>query len=145
MSPILLAGFAGIGAGGVMLFFSHIAPRFGAGKFVRDLDEMRLFGRTYSRRESHVVGVLIHLFLSFFFGAVYAFGVDQGLVADYGFWPLATYAVLVTVFTGGVIMPLEGHGVFGVREDDWFPIDLLIANILWVFLYSVIVRLWLAV
>ncbi|HWQ99819.1 MAG TPA: hypothetical protein VN397_03160 [Candidatus Methylomirabilis sp.] len=143
MNTILIAGISGGAAGALMLFLSHIAPWFGAGNFVRDLDELRLFGRTYSRREGHVIGVFIHLFLSFFFGALYGFGVDQGIASGFGVWPLVTYAVLLTVFVGGVVMPLEGHGIFGVREDDWFPIDLLLTNLGWVFFYAVIVTMWL--
>ncbi len=143
MNPIFFGGIAGIGAGAIMLFLSHIAPRFGAGNFVRDLDVLRLFGRTYSRREAHVIGVFVHLFLAFFFGVLYAFGVEQGIANGYGAWPLVMYAVLLTVFVGGIIMPLEGHGLFGLREDDWFPIDLLLTNLGWVLLYWVIVSLWL--
>lgn len=141
MNPIFFGGIAGIGAGAIMLFLSHIAPRFGAGNFVRDLDELHLFGRSYSRREAHVIGVFIHLFLAFFFGALYVFGVEQGIASGYGAWPLITYAVLLTVFVGGVIMPLEGHGIFGLREDDWFPVDLLLTNLGWAFLFSMIMRL----
>lgn len=143
MSVILLGGLAGIGAGSIVLFLSHIAPRWNAGRFVRDLDQLRLFGRAYSRREAHVIGVLLHLGLTFFFGALYAFGVLQGLAGGYGAFPLAVYAVLLTLFWGGIVMPLEGHGLFGVREDEWFPVDLLLSNLGWAFLYAIIVRVWL--
>lgn len=145
MNEFLLSGVAGLGAGGIILFLSHIAPRFGAGNFVRDLEELNLFGREYTRRESHVIGVFIHLLLCLISGVVYKFGVDLGIASGYGFWPLSVYAVLLTIFFGGVVMPLEGHGLFGIREDVWFPVDLLLTNLGWVFFYSFLLSLWLPV
>jgi hypothetical protein len=145
MNEFLLSGVAGAGAGGIVLFLSHIAPRFGAGNFLRDLDELFVFGREYTRRESHVLGVLIHLLLCLVFGVVYKVGVDQGIAPGYGFWPLIAYAVLLTVFLGGVVMPLEGHGLFGVRDDAWFPVDLFLTNLGWVFFFSFLMSLWLPV
>lgn len=142
MSLILLGGIAGVVAGSILLFLSHIAPRFAAGAFVRDLDAVRVFGREVSRREAHALGMLLHLILSFFFGAFYAFHVTQGVASGFHFIPLAVYTVLITVFTGGVVMPLEGHGVFGWREDRWFIADLLLTNIFWTVLYALIVRAW---
>jgi hypothetical protein len=50
--------------------------------------------------------------------------------------PLSFYLVLITVILGGIFMPLEGHGLFGVREDKWFIIDLFLANLGWVLLYG---------
>jgi hypothetical protein len=143
MYELLLSGVAGMGAGGIILFLSHIAPRFGAGNFLRDLDELHVLGRDYTRRESHVLGVLIHLLLCLVFGVVYKVGVDLGIITGYDFWSLVIYSVILTVFLGGVVMPLEGHGLFGFREDAWFPIDLLLTNLGWVFFFSVLMSLWL--
>jgi uncharacterized membrane protein (DUF2068 family) len=143
MNPILIGGIAGAGAGGVLLFLSHVAPRFGAGNFIRDLDEIRVLGRAVTHREAHILGMFIHVVLSFCFGVLFAYFVASGVVQGYTLIPLLLYAALMTVVMGGVVMPLEGHGVFGRKEDAWFPIDLMITNLLWVFLYWCIIRLWL--
>jgi hypothetical protein len=142
MNPLTLGGVAGIGAGAVLLFLTHLAPRFGAGNFVRDADRLRLFGRSYSHREAHLLGVVVHLILSFFFGTVFAFGVQTGVVEGYGFVSLAAYSLVLTIFMGGVVLPLEGHGLFGTREDSWFPVDLLLTNIGWVMLYGLVMVTW---
>lgn len=142
MSLILLGGIAGVVAGAVLLFLSHVAPRFSAGAFVRDVDAVRVFGREISRREAHALGMLLHLALSFFFGAFFAFHVVQGVASGFNPAPLAAYAILITLFTGGVVMPLEGHGLFGWKEDGWFMMDLLLTNALWTVLYALIVRAW---
>jgi hypothetical protein len=141
MSPMLYGAIAGLGSGAILILFSHLAPRFGAGDYVKDIDRLRLFGRSYTRRESHVVGVLVHLGMSLFFGALFSFGVTQGVAARYGWQELGAYAVLMTIIVGGVIMPLEGHGLFGHREDAWFAIDLMVTNILWVLLYALILSI----
>lgn len=141
MSPIIYAGAAGIAAAGIMLFLSHVAPFAGAGRVVQDTDTMRLFGRQYSRREAHVAGILVHIAASFCFGVLYAWSVSLGIVSGYGFWPLSAYALLLTIVVGGVLMPLEGHGLFGRKEDPWFAFDLLLANIGWVILFALIIRL----
>ncbi len=148
MNPMLLGGIAGAGAGGILLFLSHIAPRFGAGVFVHDSDQPRVFGRSVSRREAHLLGMMLHLALSFLFGAFYAFCVGynvfppEGWAVGYGALSLAMYAVLMTLFMGGIILPLEGHGLFGLGDDAWFPVDLIVTNILWVALYGIAARLW---
>ena len=142
MNPLILGGVAGIGAGAVLLFLSHIAPRFGAGNFVRDADRMRLFGRAYSHREAHLLGMMVHLILSFFFGIVFSFGVQSGIIDGYRLIPLAGYSLVLTIFMGGVILPLEGHGLFGTREDAWFPVDMLLTNIGWAVLYGLVMMVW---
>jgi uncharacterized membrane protein YagU involved in acid resistance len=148
MNPLLIGGIAGAGAGGILLFLSHIAPRFGAGVFVHDTDQPRVFGHEISRREAHLVGIMLHMALSFLFGAFYVFCADynvfpaEGLMVGYGALSLAVYAALMTLFMGGVVLPIEGHGLFGLREDSWFPVDLIITNILWAALFGIAVRLW---
>lgn len=143
MTFIAYGGIAGIGAGAVLLFLSHLAPRIGAGNFVHDADRLRLFGRAYSRREAHLFGMIVHLSLSFLAGAIYAFGLQEGFVSGLQAVPLLVYAIILTVFFGGVLMPLEGHGLFGLKEDRWFPLDLLITNVLWVLLFGLSMSLWL--
>ena len=142
MTPVLLGAITGFGAGAVMLFLAHVAPKIGAGSFVRDTDELRVFGRMYTKREGHLIGVLLHLMLSFVFGGCYAIAVSQGVFAGYHAGPLALYAILLTLFMGGVVMPIEGHGLFGLKEDSWFPVDLAFTNILWAAIFGVMMGTW---
>jgi hypothetical protein len=138
MNVILLGGLSGAGAGCVLLFLSHIAPRWSAQRTVRDIDEPRFFGRAVPRREAHLFGMVLHLALSFVFGAVFAWAVMEGIFSGFTAAPLCVYAALITCVMGGIVAPLEGHGVFGVKEDTWYPVDLVITNMLWVVLYGVV-------
>ena len=141
MVPLGLA--AGVIAGAITLFLAHLAPVFGAGNFVKDLDEPYLFGREISRREAHLVGVLMHLLLNAAFGGMYAYLVVAGVFADFSLMPILGWGLLFTLFMGGVVTPIEGHGVFGVREDAWFPVDLILAYAGWAIVFWWLIRLWL--
>ena len=128
---ILQATAAGTMAGGILLFFSHIAPSFSAKNFIRDVDEPRIFGRKKSRREAHLIGAILHLLVSTVAGAGYAYLVSQSVISDFSLLSSLGWAMIVGIFLGGVIMPLEGHGIFGVKEDAWFPVDLFVTQFLW--------------
>jgi len=140
MNSILLAGAAGFAAGAVMILLSHLVLRTG-GDDVRDLDQLRLFGKRYSRRESHIIGIIIHALL---YGAA---GIVFGALAHFGIFSAdepasyAAYTLILALVFGGVFLPLEGHGLFGAREDAWFAIDLIIANVIWVLLFGAIFSL----
>ncbi len=136
----LIAGIAGIIAGGIMILLSHLAPYVGAGSFVKDVDVIRCFGRTCTRRESHFIGIMVHVALYLAAGLAYGALVTQGVVSGFGPLPLGAYALILTIFFGGVVMPLEGHGLFGWREDHWFAADLLIMNAVWVILFGLIMQ-----
>jgi hypothetical protein len=143
MDSLLLVGaVAGMSAGAIMTFLSHIAPRLGAGNFIRDIDKPQLFGRDVSRRESHLLGILVHLCLSLVFGIVYAFFVQQSWVSGFDLLPLALYTLAMALFTGLVVMPIEGHGIFGRRHDAWFMADVILTNIFWGLLYFGLIGLW---
>ncbi len=133
---------AGAIAGAIMLFLAHLAPLFGAGNFVHDLDEPHLFRREISRREAHLVGVLVHVLMTAAFGGLYAYFVEAGIFPDFSLLPVLGWGFLVTLFMGGVVMPIEGHGAFGVREDAWFPVDLLLTHAGWAVVFWWIIRLW---
>ncbi len=140
MNSIALAGIAGAAAGGIVILASHLALRVNAGGVVRDLDQLRLFGREFSRRESHLIGIAINALLyavaGVGFGTLVWFGILSHDAAG-----LAVYVLVLTLVFGGVFLPLEGHGLFGSREDPWFAVDLLIANAVWVILFEAILRL----
>lgn len=142
-STIVTGAYAGLAAGAILTFLSHVAPLLGAGNFVRDTDEPIAFGRALSRREAHLLGVLIHLILSLFFGVLFAFGVDQGWVSRFEFLPILGYSIVLFFATGLIVMPLEGHGILGMKHDAWFPVDALITNIFWGAFYLLLIRLWL--
>lgn len=139
---VFLGAIAGTAAGAILLALSHIAPRFGARIPVRDLDQVCILGHDCSRREAHLIGMLLHLSLSLVFGALYTLGIQQGVITHHLWW-LAVHAVAITLFVGLVVMPLEGHGLFGTKEDPWFVADLVITNILWTALFGIILA-WLA-
>jgi hypothetical protein len=139
---LLTALFAGALAGAIMLLLSHLAPFIGAGNFVRDLDNPHFFGKQITQREAHFLGILIHLFLSAGFGGIFALLVMGGVVTGYGFGTLMIWGVVVTMFMGGVVLPLEGHGLFGTREDAWFPVDLFLTNMGWALLFWWMIHLW---
>jgi hypothetical protein len=143
MDSLLLVGaVAGMSAGAIMTFLSHIAPRLGAGNFIRDIDQPQLFGREISRREAHLLGILVHLCLSLVFGLIFAHLVDRQIVSGFGFIPILFYSLALAIFTGLVIMPIEGHGLFGRKHDNWFMIDVILTNIFWGFIYFGLVGLW---
>lgn len=135
---------AGTLSGAVLLFFSHVAPMWGGGEFVRDTDVPRVFGRSITRREAQLIGAFIHIIVSGLFGGAYAVLVSFGIFSGYDIVSLLSWSFVVSIFMGGVVLPLEGHGVFGIKEDSWFPIDLVITSALWSVLFWWIIRLWVA-
>lgn len=139
---LLVGVIAGMAAGAILAFLSHLAPRFGAGNFVVDKDVPRLFGKPISRRESYLVGLFMHLSLSGLFGLLFALFVEIGWFPGYAYVPMLLFVVGLTLAIGLIVMPLEGHGIFGRKHDAWFMADALITNLLWGHLFFVIVRLW---
>lgn len=139
---ILFAAAVGAIAGAILLFFSHIAPVFGAGNFIRDIDKPHVFGRSVTRREAHAVGALVHIVFASTFGGLFAYLVDIGIFLEFDLLSLLGWSLLMTLFVGGIVLPLEGHGVFGVKEDAWFPVDLLMTNVLWAVLFWWFIGLW---
>jgi nitric oxide reductase large subunit len=66
----------------------------------------------------------------------------MGVFPDSGILSILEWGLIVTLFMGGVVMPIEGHGLFGVKEDSWFPFDLLMTCILWAAIFWMILNLW---
>jgi hypothetical protein len=140
MIPTALA--FGAFAGAILLFLSHVAPSIGGGNFIRDLDEPHFFGRDVSHREAHFLGALTHLTLSGVFGGLYAYLVQIGVFADFGIVSILIWGFLTSVFIGGVVLPIEGHGIFGIKEDHWFPIDLVLTSVVWAVVFWGLMHLW---
>ncbi len=136
MNLVLLSGCAGLVASILILTLSHLASWFGV-EMSFDPDRARFFGMRLSKRESHTAGVIVHVLLYAALGMIFGAFVMNDVFA-FRFWPLAIYAFVVTIFLGGVIAPLEGHGPFGWKEDHWFGADLLLMNIAWVSLFALI-------
>lgn len=145
MNAIFPAMVAGMLVGGIMIFLSHVAPYFKAGNFVRDLDQPVLFGKTVTRREAHFVGIFVFLILSAVFGGLFGLLVETGAVSGFKFLALMIWGAVLSLIYGAIILPLEGHGFFGLKEDAWFPIDLVLSNLLWAVLFwqiaSLLVRI----
>lgn len=143
MSFLMLEGAAGgLAAGALITFLSHVAPQFGAGNFIRDIDQPTFFSRELSRREAHFLGILMHLIFTLFAGSVYALGVDRGWISSFMLLPILGWSLVLFLIVGLVALPLEGHGFFGVKHDAWFPVDLVFACLGWGALFFVFMRLW---
>jgi hypothetical protein len=136
MNLVLISGCAGIVASGLIIFLSHFASWFGV-EMSFDPDRARFLGRYVSKRESHTVGIVVHALLYAAFGMMFG-ALVMNAVATFEPFPLAIYALGVTCFLGGVIAPLEGHGIFGWKEDHWFGADLLLMNVVWAALFGII-------
>jgi uncharacterized membrane protein YagU involved in acid resistance len=142
MSLLLIGAVAGFAAGAIMTFLSHIAPRFGAGNFIRDIDQPKVFGRDITRREAHLLGILVHLCLSLLFGLFYAYLVDAEFISGFELLPVVLYSIGLAFFTGLIIMPMEGHGFFGRKHDAWFMADVILTNVFWGLVYLALTGLW---
>ena len=139
---ILAAMVSGMLAGAILLFLSHLAPLFGAGNFIRDLDRPKLLGRALSYREAHFLGILVHLTMSGVFAAAYAWLVMLQIFPGFYLIPLIGWGLILSLVTGGILLPLEGHGIFGTKEDAWFPVDLVLTNVFWSIVFWWLIRLW---
>jgi hypothetical protein len=143
MNELLLAGaYAGGMAGVILTLLAHVAPFFGAGNFIRDLDEPCVFRHMLSRREAHLLGVFVHLLVCTSAGILFAYAVGRSWLPDFQVIPMLAYALLLLSFLGIVVMPLEGHGFFGRKHDAWFVLDVFLTNFAWGGLYLVLIRLW---
>lgn len=140
MIPFAVVSGAIVGV--ILLFFSHIAPALGAGNFVRDLDQPYVFGKNITRREAHLLGACAHVLISTIFGGLFAYLVSFNIFPGFDFFSILGWGCILSLFVGGVVLPLEGHGLFGTKEDAWFPVDLFLTNILWSILFWWTMRLW---
>jgi hypothetical protein len=136
-SFILIGALAGLAAGTILAFFSHLAPYIGAGNFLKEGSDPHILGRPLSRREAHLLSLLSHLFLATVFGAVYGWFLQLGWVGSFAILPLL-------LVTGLVVLPLDGHGLFGHKQDVWFFVDMLITKGIWALLVAGFAALWFA-
>lgn len=138
----ILGAVAGASAGASLLLLTHVAPWFALQRVVRDIDEPRVFGKRVTRREAHLIGATVHIVISTLFGALYGHFVDQSIAPGFDVLPLLGWGGVMALVFGGIVMPLEGHGIFGVREDAWFPVDLSLTCMFWAVLYWVFTNVW---
>lgn len=141
MNLIFPAIASGLIAGAVILFLAHVAPLIHAGNFFTQLDEPVSFRRRLSEREAALLGILLHLFASGLFGAGFGWLLTHGWVMADAFG-YAAYTLVVVLVIGGILMPIEGQGIFGLKQDAWFPIDLLITTSLWTVFFATILNIW---
>lgn len=138
---VLIALYASLGAAAVLIFLSHLAPRFGKGRFAAELEPPEIFGKKLRHRESHFVGVLVHFIFYGAWGLIYALLIEFGLL-EAGVTSFAILTVLVTGISSCIIMPIEGYGFFGKKHDPWFALDSFVTNTIWVMLFALFLKLW---
>ena len=143
-SFILIGALAGLAAGTVLAFFSHLAPYLRPGDAREQGSGPHLFGHALSQREAHLLGLLIQLALATAFGAAYGWFLQLGWVGSFGILPLLLWSFALAFTTGAIVMPLNGHGLFGHKRDVWFFVNLLITNGIWALLVAGFAALWFA-
>jgi uncharacterized membrane protein YagU involved in acid resistance len=134
----ILTGAIGVVASGVLILFSYLIPRWFVSGAEHTLDMVRFGGRAFSKKESAMIGIFIHLVFSLFFGVIYGVGMNAGIF-DLSITMMFVYSLVMTLVLGGILLPLEGHGLFGWKEDHWIAVDLFTANILWVLIFWALV------
>lgn len=130
----MLTGAIGVVTSVAMMIVSAFIPRWFVSKAEHQLDVVRLRGRIFSKQESSILGVLLHIVFSLFFGVVFGVGMSFGIFS-LQISSMAVYFVAMSLVLGGIVLPIEGHGLFGWREDHWIPVDLLAMNVLWIFIF----------
>jgi uncharacterized membrane protein YagU involved in acid resistance len=130
----LLAGLVGIAASGFLMLCSVLLPKWFVSSAVHELDEVRFGSRVLSERESTILGVLLHFIFSFFFGAAFGTCLNAGILA-LNLLSMVIYGAIMVLILGGVVLPLEGHGWFGWKEDHWILVDLIAMNALWALMF----------
>lgn len=140
---ITVGACAGLAAGALQLFLSYVAPAVAAGNFIAQAPEPVVLGKQLSRRESHLVSALVHLVASTVFGTLYGLAVVFDWVSDFSLVAILAWSLMITLFAGLVLLPLEGHGLFGRRHDAWFFADSVLSHLFWGIAFYAIVQLWL--
>jgi len=129
MIPITYGLVAGGIGGVVMAILIHLAPLVVYHKkHLPDIDAHYFFGRKFSERETHLLGILIQFVLSAIFGGVYVMLVKLGIVFDgFDYLHIALFGVVVWFIKGVIITPLLGVGFFAAKEGKyvWFEMFLL--------------------
>jgi hypothetical protein len=133
MSPILLDAFAGTAGGAVLIFLSFLLPHLGLIQHSRlEADPGHI--HHLPRREANILSVAVHLVLFGILGMILGICVRAG-VASTSIGSVLGAGTIVTLIFGGIILPIEGSGVFGWKEDHWLGIDLFVMNVIWVVLF----------
>lgn len=130
----LLFGMIGVVASAILTCGSLVLPKWFVSVGVHELDSVRLGRKSSKNRESSALGILMHLVLSFFFGALFGALMRLGILS-LDIFSVFVYYAAVSLVLGGVILPLEGHGFFGWKEGHWISVDVLAMNAVWMFLF----------
>lgn len=133
----ILTGAIGIVASGVLVLLSAIVPRWFVSEAVHELEVFRFGSKALSKKSSRLVGVLVHFIFSMFFGILFGAGMTVGIF-QLNLASMGIFSIIMTLILGGIILPLEGHGLFGWREDHWIPVDLFAMNVLWIFIFWIV-------
>ena len=115
----ILTGAIGIVASGVLVLLSAIVPRWFVSEAVHELEVFRFGSKTLSKKGSRLVGILVHFIFSLFFGILFGAGMTIGFF-QLNLASMGTLSIIMTLILGGIILPLEGHGLFGWREAGEF-------------------------
>lgn len=138
MSPILLDAFAGTAGGAVLIFLSFLLPHLNLIRHPRlEADPGHI--HHLPRREANIVSVGVHLVLFGILGMLFGLCIRSGL-ATASFGSIVTAGFIVTIIFGGIILPIEGSGFFGWKEDHWLGIDLFVMNSVWVVLFFLFIH-----
>jgi hypothetical protein len=144
MIPIsygLLAG--GIG-GMVMAVLIHLAPLVTVHKkHLPDIDSHYFFGRRFSERETHLLGILVQLVLSALFGGIYVLLVDYKIIfTDFHYLSILFFGVLIWFLKGLIILPLLGIGLFGAKEGKWVWLEMFLLHQIYAFVFWLAIKLY---
>lgn len=143
MLPISYGIVAGGIAGIIMAILIHLAMLVSVrGKHLPDIDAHYLFGRKYSAREAHLLGILIQLALSAVFGGVYVMLVDYAIVfKNFDYIDIALFGVLVWFLKGLIVTPLLGIGFFGAKEGKYVWFEMFITHQIYALAFYVSIHL----
>lgn len=92
------------------------------------VDVRSVWGRAVPGRDVFPASVVLHLFFATAFGGVYAALVTYGIVPSYAFRHVLLYALAFFFFSGAILLPVVGLGLFGRKEGSWVWVELLLTH-----------------
>ena len=143
MIPISYGIVAGGIGGVVMAILIHLATLISVrGKHLPDIDAHYLFGRKYSAREAHILGIFIQLAFSTVFGGIYVLFVNYNILfQNFDYLYIVLFGVLVWFLKGLIITPLLGIGFFGAKEGKYVWFEMFITHQIYALAFYVSITL----